>query len=171
MENSEKVVLFFSDIFSKDIRKKLPSVDVLHKPISWRCEVRQACGILSMEVGAIALRESAENRGETQEKRSRKYDTSNYNLEARRALKDKDGKYLLHMTHFPIMCHGRHCSSVTTLLLLILFITSNASQSASGFNPQLFRVSNQDKPFCQLCLRFFIACSVNRGRKHSPKEY
>lgn len=75
MENSEKVVLFFSDIFSKDIRKKLPSVDVLHKPISWRREVRQACGILSMEVGATALRDSVENRGETQEKRSRKYDT------------------------------------------------------------------------------------------------
>lgn len=28
-----------------------------------------------MEVGAIALRESAENQGESQEKRSRKYDT------------------------------------------------------------------------------------------------
>lgn len=57
-------------------------------------EIRQAWGIRSMKLGALALRESAEDQGRHPggERARNMILTSNYNLGARGALQDKDGK-------------------------------------------------------------------------------
>lgn len=85
---------------------KLPSIDVFHKPGDG--EVRQAWDILSMKADAIALSPQRSKKRPRRKKARNMILTSNYNLGARGALEGKDSKYLLHMTYFPIMCHGRH---------------------------------------------------------------
>lgn len=73
-------------------------------------KIRQAWNICSMKVGAVALRECAEDQGETRGEKSIEYDTYvQLQSRSKRSPQGQGWENLLHMPHSPIMCHGRHC--------------------------------------------------------------